>query len=73
MFDTLHWKSAPFKRRGKMEQHFDGGDSGTKKCKRRLWCGLRLVGVWSKAVCFVFVSGESGFSYRKYAFTFNLL
>jgi hypothetical protein len=40
----------------------DGGDSGRKKCKRGcgdayggVWRSLRLVGVWSQAVGFVFV------------------
>jgi hypothetical protein len=40
----------------------DGGDSGSKKCKRRcgstycgVWRSLRLAGVWSQAVGFVLV------------------
>jgi hypothetical protein len=48
--------------RKKMKLSFDGGDSGSKKCKRGyggayggVWRSLRLVGVWSQAVGFVLV------------------
>jgi hypothetical protein len=48
--------------RKKFKLSSDGGDSGSKKCKRGygrayrgVWLTLRLVGVWSQAVGFVLV------------------
>jgi hypothetical protein len=44
--------------RKKMKLISDGGDSGGKKCKwgyGGVWRSLRLAGVWSQAVGFVFV------------------
>jgi hypothetical protein len=50
------------KRKKKLKLHSDGGDSGSKKYKRRyvdayveVWRSLRLAGVWSEAVGFVLV------------------
>jgi hypothetical protein len=48
--------------RKKLKLSSDGGDSGSKKCKRGfggvcvwVWWSLRLEGVWSQAVGFVLV------------------
>jgi hypothetical protein len=48
--------------RKKLKLSSDGGDSGSKKCKRGydgayggIWRSLRLAGVWSQAVGFVLV------------------
>jgi hypothetical protein len=48
--------------RKNLKLSFDGGDSGSKKCKRGygdpyggVWRRLRLAGVWSQAVGFVLV------------------
>jgi hypothetical protein len=54
--------NALFVRCGKLKLISDGGDSGSKKCKRGyggacggVWRSLRLAGVWHEAVCFVLV------------------
>jgi hypothetical protein len=42
----------------KFKLNFDGGDSGSKKCKQgygRVWRSLHLAGVWSQTVSFVLV------------------
>jgi hypothetical protein len=42
--------------RKKIGIKFDGGDSGSKKCKRGyggIWWSLHLAGIWSQAVGFV--------------------
>jgi hypothetical protein len=48
--------------RKKLKLSSEGGDSGSKKCKRGygdaydgVWQSLRLAGVWSQAVRFVLV------------------
>jgi hypothetical protein len=48
--------------RKKLKLSFNGGDSGSKKCKRGcsgayggVWRSLRFAGVWSQAVGFVLV------------------
>jgi hypothetical protein len=56
-----------------MKLSSDGGDSGSKECKRD-FCGLRLAGVWSQGVGFVLVGlARIWLSRRKDVFTFNLL
>jgi hypothetical protein len=60
---TLDSTSAPFVRFGKkLKLSPDGGDSGSKKCKRGyggvyggVWRSLRLARVWSQAVGFLLV------------------
>jgi hypothetical protein len=54
----FYWKCAPFMRcRKKFKLISDGGDSGSKRCKRGYSStyDLRLAGVWSQAVGFVVV------------------
>jgi hypothetical protein len=55
----LDWTSAPFARCGKqLKLISEGGDCGSKKCKRGyggVWRSLRFTEVWSQAVDFVLV------------------
>jgi hypothetical protein len=51
-------KRAVHAMRKKRKLASDGGDSGSKKCKRGyggVWRSLRLAGVWSQAVGFMLV------------------
>jgi hypothetical protein len=55
----------------KLKLSFDGGDSGSKKCKRgydgaygEVWRSLPLVGVWRSVLCWC-VWQESGLSRRE--------
>jgi hypothetical protein len=64
--------------RKKLKLSPDGGDSGSKKCKRRyggayggVWRKLRLAGVRRSVSCWCLWQ-KSGFSRREDVFSFNL-
>jgi hypothetical protein len=73
------YESAVRSMRKKLKLSSDGGDSGSKKCKRgysgaydRVWRSLHLAGVRWSVLCWC-VWQESGFSRREDVFTWNLL